>query len=359
MTETCDMRRCGESIDEARWDALGRRDRAADGQFIYAVVTTGVYCRPSCPARRPNIANVRYFPSAADARAAGFRACKRCRPDAEPGPAPRAEAIAQAMRLIEEQAGERVDFAEIGAAAGFSRHHFHRAFKVETGMTPGAYVKAVRARRAVAAIESGQSVTAAIYEAGYGSSSRFYETGTDGLGLKPSEFGKGGAGARIRFAVGQCWLGAILVAATERGLCMLALGDDADALVRDLQNRFPKAELMGGDPSFDETVAQVVGFVETPHRTLNLPLDVKGTAFQLKVWEALRRIPLGQTATYADIAARIGHPGATRAVANACAGNPVAVAIPCHRVVRTDGSLSGYRWGVARKAALLDREQKA
>lgn len=341
---------------DERWEAVKRRDGNADSTFVYAVLTTGVYCRPSCAARRPNIENVRFFESAVEAETQGFRPCKRCKPSGASQAEERATAMAQACRMIEEADGTP-DFSDIAASLGYSRYHFQRVFRDTMGMTPGAYLKAWRARKAVAAIAEGASVTSAIYEAGYGSSSRFYEAVSPGLGLKPSALARGGQGARIRFAVGQCWLGSILVAATDSGICAIQFGDEPDTLVRDLQDRFPKAQLIGGDADFERMVAQVVGFVEAPHRSLTLPLDISGTSFQLKVWDALRRIPAGETATYSEIAARIGQPEATRAVANACARNAIAVAIPCHRVVRTDRSLSGYRWGAERKAALLNRER--
>ena len=268
------------------------------------------------------------------------------------------QAVTRACRLIE-RSDELPSLDRLAAAAGLSRFHFHRVFKRLTGVTPKAYADGQRARRLRDGLAAGASVTAAIYGAGFGSSGRFYASSTARLGMRPSAARAGGAGATIRFAVGQCSLGAVLVAATEVGVCTIALGDDPARLVRELQDRFPKAALAGGDAGFERWVAAVVGLVERPAAGLDpeLPLDIRGTAFQLRVWEALRAIPPGSTASYAEIARRIGRPGASRAVAAACAANPVAVAIPCHRVVRTDGSLSGYRWGVQRKAALLDRER--
>jgi AraC family transcriptional regulator of adaptative response/methylated-DNA-[protein]-cysteine methyltransferase len=341
--------------DAARWEAVKRRDRAADGAFYYSVRTTGVYCRPSCAARQARRENVAFHASPAAAEKAGFRPCRRCRPN-EPALAERqAEAVAKACRLIE-QAEEMPSLTALAKAAGMSRFHFHRIFRAVTGVTPKAYADANRAQRVRAALASSGSVTEAIYDAGFNSSGRFYAASSDMLGMTPRDFRAGGTGAAIRFAVGECSLGTILVAATEKGVCAISFGDDPDALVRDLQDRFRKARLIGGDAAFEKLVAQVVGFVEAPAQSFDLPLDVRGTAFQQQVWQALRRIPAGATATYTDIAKRIGRPKAVRAVAAACAGNPVAIAIPCHRVVRLDGGLAGYRWGIARKRALLAKE---
>jgi AraC family transcriptional regulator of adaptative response/methylated-DNA-[protein]-cysteine methyltransferase len=346
------------ATDAARWEAVKRRDRAADGVFYYSVRSTGVYCRPSCGARLPRRENVAFHASPAAAEKAGFRACKRCRPT-EAGLAERqAAAVAQACRLIE-RADEVPSLAALAQSAGMSRFHFHRVFKQVTGVTPKAYAAAHRARRVRTALGARGSVTEAIYDAGFNSSGRFYAASTDLLGMTPRDFRAGGTGAAIRFAVGQCSLGAILVAATHKGVCAITLGDDPDALVRDLQDRFAKARLIGGDAEFEKLVAKVVGFVEAPAQGLDLPLDLRGTAFQQRVWQALQKIPAGRTATYTEIAKRIGRPKAVRAVAAACADNPVAVAIPCHRVVRLDGNLAGYRWGIARKRALLDKEAAA
>jgi AraC family transcriptional regulator of adaptative response/methylated-DNA-[protein]-cysteine methyltransferase len=344
--------------DAARWEAVKRRDRAADGVFYYSVRTTGVYCRPSCGSRQARRENVAFHASPAAAEKAGFRPCRRCRPTQAPLAERQAAAVAQACRAIE-RADELPSLAALAQSAGMSRFHFHRTFKQVTGVTPKAYAAARRAERVRSALGASGSVTAAIYDAGFNSSGRFYAASTDLLGMTPRDFRAGGPGAAIRFAVGQCSLGAILVAATHKGVCAIQLGDDPDALVRALQDRFAKAQLIGGDADFEKLVAKVVGFVEAPARGLDLPLDLRGTAFQQRVWEALRKIPAGTTATYTDIAKRIGRPKAVRAVAAACADNPVAVAIPCHRVVRLDGNLAGYRWGVARKRALLDKEAAA
>ncbi len=344
--------------EDAMWAAVLARDAAAEGRFLYGVMTTGVYCRPTCPSRRPLRSNVRFFTEAADAEAAGLRPCKRCQPTAAPLAERQAHAVAKACRLIAES-DEPLGLDALARAVGLSRFHFHRLFKALTGVTPKAYADAHRAGRIVSELDEGASVTEAIYGAGFGSNGRFYATSNSRLGMRPSDFRKGGRGATIRFAVGETSLGAILVAATEKGVCAIQFGDDPDALVRGLEDRFPRAELVGGDAAFEALVAQVVGMVEAPRSSVELPLDVKGTAFQERVWRALRDIPPGATASYADVAARIGRPKAVRAVAQACAANPAAVAIPCHRVVRNDGGLSGYRWGVERKAALLAREARS
>lgn len=269
-----------------------------------------------------------------------------------------AERIAAVCRLIE-NAEVPPALETMARHAGLSASHFHRLFKAATGVTPRQYAAAHRAARVRTALAARANVTEAIYDAGFNSTGRFYDTAQDVLGMKPSEFRAGGAGQEIRFAVGECILGSILVAQSARGICAILLGDDPDALVRDLESRFPRADLIGGDERFERLVAQVVGFVEEPALGLDLPLDIRGTAFQQRVWEALRKIPAGGTVSYAEIAKRIGAPRSARAVARACAANPLAVAIPCHRVVRRDGVVAGYRWGVERKRALLEREQRS
>jgi AraC family transcriptional regulator of adaptative response/methylated-DNA-[protein]-cysteine methyltransferase len=343
--------------DDARWAAVVRRDKAFDGQFYTSVLTTGIYCRPSCPARRPKRANVRFFATAEAAEAAGFRPCKRCRPDAPPLAEQHAAKVARACRVIENADGA-LKLAELAASTGLSPYHFHRIFRAIVGLTPKAYAAAHRQRRIRESLQRSDTVTEAIYEAGFNSSGRFYATATQVLGMTPAEFRAGGQDAVIRFAIGLCSLGSILVAASEKGVCAIMLGDDPEALLRDLQGRFARARLIGGDAAFEELAAKVIGLVEAPGSGWDLPLDIRGTAFQHQVWEALRDIPPGATASYTEIARRIGRPEAVRAVARACGANPVAVAIPCHRVVRTDGALSGYRWGVERKRALLARESK-
>ncbi len=338
-----------------RWAAVVRRDRRADGIFYYSVRTTGVYCRPGCGARQARRENVRFHATRQEAEAAGFRPCQRCRPNARPLAEQHATAVAKVCRLIE-TAEETPTLDALAEAAGLSRFHFHRVFKTTTGVTPKAYAAAHRARRVRDELSRSETVTDAIYEAGFNSNGRFYATASAVLGMTPTDFRSGGTGASIRFAVGECSLGSILVAATDKGVCAILLGDEPEPLVRDLQNRFPRADMIGGDPGFEQLVSTVVGFVEAPTLGLDLPLDVRGTAFQQRVWQALREIPAGSTASYRDIAERVGAPKAVRAVARACASNTIAVAIPCHRVVRTGGALSGYRWGVERKRALLARE---
>lgn len=343
--------------DERRWLALRARDVAADGHFVYAVRSTGVYGRPGAPGRLPRRENVEFFDTAAAAEAAGYRASRRAWDDRATLAARRAAQVAQACRLIE-AADTPPTLDELARQVGLSPQHFHRVFKAETGLTPKAYASAWRANRLREQLRAPHgSITDAIYGAGFNSGSRFYEGAGRMLGMRAREYRAGGTGATIRFALGQCTLGALLVAQSERGICAIALGDDPEQLLRDLEDRFPKAELVGGDRAFEQLVAQVVGFVEAPATGLNLPLDVRGTAFQERVWQALRDIPAGATASYTDIAQRIGAPKAVRAVARACAANPLAVAIPCHRVVRRDGEPSGYRWGLARKRELLRREQ--
>lgn len=343
--------------EAARWDAVQRRERAADGVFYYSVRTTGVYCRPSCGARPARRENVAFHASREEAEGAGFRPCLRCRPELPPLAERQAQLVAAACRLID-ASDEEPSLDALAESAGMSRFHFHRVFKAHTGTTPKAYAAAVRAARVRAGLAQGAPVTDALYAAGFNSSSRFYAGAGEMLGMAPARFRDGGAGEEIRFAVAACSLGAILVASTGRGICAILMGDEPEALVHDLQDRFPKARLVGADAGFEHSVALVVGFVEAPRLGLDLPLDVRGTAFQQRVWEALRAIPAGVTVSYTELARRIGSPAAVRAVAGACAANPVAVAIPCHRVVRTDGGLSGYRWGIERKRALIDREKQ-
>ncbi len=352
--------RAAATVADPRWAAIVAHDAAADGSFYYSVASTGVYCRPSCASRLARPENVRFHASREEAEQAGFRPCKRCRPE-QPARAERdAQLVAAACRRIEES--ETVpSLAQLADGAGLSPYHFHRMFKAATGVTPRQYAAARREARLRQQLADGASVTAAIYEAGYNASSRFYERADAVLGMTASRYRAGGAAAEIRFALGQCRLGAILVAQSARGVCAILLGDDPEALLRELQDRFPRAELVGGDAGFEQLVARVVGFIEAAGAgpALDLPLDVRGTAFQQRVWQALRQIPPGHTASYAEIAQKIGAPQAVRAVAGACAANPLAVAIPCHRVVRSDGGLSGYRWGIERKRALLDAEAQA
>lgn len=342
--------------EEERWTAVQTRDAGADGRFVYAVRTTGVYCQPSSAARLPKRENVEFFDTAREAEAAGYRCSRRAGGDQSSAAAQRAELVARACRAIE-SAETPPSLEALADEIGMSPFHFHRLFKAETGLTPKAYSSAYRARKLREELSASKaSITDAIYGAGFNSNSRFYEASDQLLGMRARDYRAGGAGAVIRFAVGQCSLGAILVAQSQRGICAILLGEDPDRLVRDLQDQFPKAEIIGCDGEFEQLVAEVVGFIEAPSIGLQLPLDVQGTAFQERVWRALREIPPGQTVSYSEIAARIGAPKAVRAVAQACATNHLAVAIPCHRVVRRDGDLAGYRWGVERKRELLRRE---
>ena len=341
--------------DDPRWLRVVARDRTADGEFWYSVVTTGIYCRPSCPSRIPNPKNVQLHDSLTSARATGFRACKRCNPEGLSTEGANAAIVAAACRLIE-QSEEEPSLADLASAAGLSAGYFHRLFSAATGLTPKCYAAAHRASRVREELAKGQSVTEVIYGAGFNSSSRFYEQATGMLGMTPTQYREGGANEELRFAIGQSSLGAILVASSTKGVAAVLMGDDPDQLARDLQDRFPRAHLVGGDEEYEDLVARVVGFVEAPAFGLDLPLDIRGTAFQQRVWRAVRDIPAGKIASYSDIAARIGRPKAARAVAAACAVNNIAVAIPCHRVVRRDGALSGYAWGVERKQRLLRAE---
>ncbi|RJG10605.1 bifunctional DNA-binding transcriptional regulator/O6-methylguanine-DNA methyltransferase Ada [Pseudomonas cavernicola] len=346
------------TVNDPRWAVVQARNPEADGQFFYSVKSTGVYCRPSCAARPANPENVQFHATREDAERAGFRPCLRCKPDQPSLAEQHAAKVTQACRVLD-NAEQAPSLEALAKQVGMSTYHFHRVFKAITGLTPKGYADAQRAQRVRDQLGRSESVTEAIYDAGFNSNGRFYEASNQLLGMTPSKYRAGGVNTQIRFAVGECSLGSILVAQSERGVCAILLGDDPDLLVRDLQDRFPHATLIGGDSDFEQVVAKVVGFVEAPAIGLDLPLDVRGTAFQQRVWQALRDIPPGSTASYTEIALRIGSPSAVRAVAGACAANALAVAIPCHRVVRNDGGLSGYRWGVERKRALLNLEAHA
>ena len=334
--------------DDACWAAFAARDRAWDGRFVVAVATTRIYCKPTCPARRPTREHVAFFSDADAARAAGYRACLRCKPD-EVGRD--RIAVARAVALIE-AAEESVPLDQVAAAVGYAPHHFHRLFKRATGVTPAAYARGLRARRAARALTEEASVTQAIYEAGYSAPSRFYETANARLGMTPSVWRSGGAGATIRWTVAETSLGPLLVAATDKGLCRVAFDESA----LDLARRFPAAEVVQGGTALAELAARVVAEVETPGRDADLPLDVQGTAFQEAVWNALRAIPSGETRSYAQLAAEAGNPRAVRAAGTACGANHVAVLIPCHRAQRADGSMGGYAYGIDRKRTLRKRE---
>ena len=344
------------STEPQRWAALRARDPAADGIFFVSVRSTGVYCRPSCNSRPARPENIGFHRTAAEAERAGFRPCKRCRPDEPPRAERDAALVAAACRSIEASEGP-LALDTLAACAGLSTHHFHRLFRRVAGVTPGAYAQTERARRVAAGLLTGERVTDAIYDAGFNSSGRFYEAADGILGMTPTAFRAGGAGQAIGYATASCTLGHVLVATTERGICAIQLGDDPAELAAELSRRFPRATRTESHNNLGPVLAQVVALVDRPASGMALPLDIQGTAFQRRVWEALRAIPAGQTRSYAEVAAAIEAPGAARAVAAACASNRIAVAIPCHRVVAADGSLSGYRWGPARKRQLLHRER--
>jgi AraC family transcriptional regulator of adaptative response/methylated-DNA-[protein]-cysteine methyltransferase len=343
--------------DAARLAAVGRRDPAADVHFFYSVATTGVYCYPSCAARPALQHNVAFHRTREEAERAGFRPCKRCRPDLPPRAEREAHMVEVACRRLEE-ADAAPSLTELAAYVGLSPHHFHRLFRRIAGVTPKAYAAAHRQSRVQHRLTAGAKVTETIYSAGFNSSGRFYEAADDMLGMTPSRYRAGGMGETIRHAIGHSSLGVVLVAATERGVCAILLGSESDVLLSDLRARFPRAVMQEAEAEFADWVAQVVAMVDHPERNrlLGLPLDIRGTAFQRRVWEVLRAIPPGRTLSYREVATQLGNPAAIRAVAGACAANALAVAIPCHRVVASNGKLAGYRWGVERKRKLLQRE---
>lgn len=341
---------------DRRWQAIVERDKQFDGQFLYSVKTTGVYCRPSCGARLAKYENVQFHQTCEEAELAGFRACKRCKPKQNSQMENHLITVSNICRLIE-TSEHKLSLQEMASSAGLSPYHFHRLFKSITGLTPMAYATAHRAKRIRQELSnSSSSVSQAIFDAGYNSSGRFYEESDALLGMTPTAYKAGGENTIIYFAIGDCFLGSILVAQSSKGVCAILMGDDPDELLRDLQDRFPRAELKGGDQEFEQVIAQVISYIEEPGQGFSLPLDIRGTSFQQRVWQALREIPPGQTRNYTDIGKNIGAPKAVRAVASACAANALAVVIPCHRVVRSDGSLSGYRWGVERKRTLIELE---
>ena len=350
------MKASTNSADEARWSAVVDSDPTAAGAFVYAVKTTGIFCRPTCSSRLPKRQNVVFFDNAESASAAGFRPCKRCHPDRNGSHMQEEDPVTQACRLIE-MAETSISLGDLASRVGMSQWHFHRLFKQRTGVTPKAYAAALKAKRLTHSLKEEASVTEALYEAGYSTSSRAYEAVDRYLGMTPSAYRDGAPGEYIRFAIAPCFLGWILVAATPKGICCIEFADspeDASIVLREvLRERFPKARLEEAGPDFGEWLRIVLDFVSAPQQDLELPLDIQGTAFQQRVWKALQSIPAGETLSYSELAKRIGQPSAVRAVARACASNKIAVAIPCHRVIRSDGELSGYRWGVERKANLL------
>jgi AraC family transcriptional regulator, regulatory protein of adaptative response / methylated-DNA-[protein]-cysteine methyltransferase len=345
---------------EAMWQAVLTRDAKLDGEFVYAVRTTGIYCRPSCPSRAAKRENVLFFETTVDAAAAGYRACKRCHPDNASLTHLHHEKMVRACHTMRDSA-DAVSLETLAAAAGMSPFHFQRLFKKMIGVTPKAYFKTLQSERLTRSLAGSPSVTDAIYDAGFSSSGRFYEDAAETLGMTPTRYRKGGLGESIRYAVAPCALGVLLVAATTRGVCAIEFGDSAHTLIARLRSRFANADLQPADRAFKQWLDKILAHVERPaadNAALALPLDIQGTAFQRQVWEALRQIPAGKTETYSELAKRIGKPRAVRAVASACANNNIALLIPCHRVVRTGGALAGYRWGIERKAELLKREAK-
>jgi AraC family transcriptional regulator of adaptative response/methylated-DNA-[protein]-cysteine methyltransferase len=342
--------------DDRRWQAVVDRDARQDGAFVYAVRSTGVYCRPSCPSRRARRSQVEFYDLPQAAEAHGFRACKRCRPRAAASSDPQIAAVRAACDYIDAAEGRPVPLEELAEHTGFSASHLQRSFKRLVGVSPREYGDTRRMARFRKAVRGGDDVTGALYEAGYGSASRLYERASAQLGMTPATYAKGGVGAKIRYALARCPNGRLLVAATEAGICFLAFGDDDAALAGELAAEFPAAEIRRDDKGLGAWVDAVVAYLNdgAPHPAL--PLDVRATAFQRRVWQALSEIPYGETRTYSEIAAMLGNAKAQRAVGRACATNPVSLLIPCHRAIREDGGLGGYRWGLDRKRALLDRE---
>jgi AraC family transcriptional regulator of adaptative response/methylated-DNA-[protein]-cysteine methyltransferase len=342
-----------------RWRAVRRRDSSADRYFFYSVRTTGVFCRPSCAARLPRRENVAFHESRSEAERAGFRPCKRCRPELPARSEREAALIAKACRAIEDSQ-EQLKLKDLAAQFALSPHHFHRLFKRITGVTPGAYAAEKRKGRVQDRLLKGSAVTEAMYESGFNSSGRFYESAPSMLGMKPTAYLRRGKGENLWYGMGRSSLGQVLVAATQRGICAILLGDSKAELLEDLKSRFSEATLCPPPDDFGGLVNRVVSLVDDPGRraSADLPLDIRGTAFQRLVWKALRETAPGTTTTYSKLASRMGRPKAVRAVASACAANPLAVAIPCHRVLASDGSLAGYRWGLERKRTLIEREKK-
>ena len=344
------------TTEDPRWATVLARSSAADGKFYFSVKTTGVYCRPSCPSRRAKPENVAFHVSCAAAEQAGFRPCRRCQPRSPSLSDTRTASVTRICRFLE-TTPEPQSLHTLARMAGMSAYHFHRVFKATTGLTPAAYAQAQRSQRVRRELRRAGSVTDAIMNAGYNSGGRFYAKSNQLLGMTPKTYRAGGTDSDIRFATSACSLGSILVARSAKGICAILLGDKPKALLQDLRQRFAKAHLIGSDAHFERWVATVVRFIDAPAIGLDLPLDVRGTVFQQRVWQVLTKIPAGATASYSEIARLIGAPKSARAVATACAANALAVAIPCHRVVRSDGALSGYRWGIARKRALLEQEK--
>ena len=341
--------------DEARWTALEKRDREADGFFYYGVTSTSIVCRPGCSSRLPLRSNVVFFNTCQDALNQGFRPCKRCKPEKNNVAAARADLVIQACRHIE-QAENPPTLMDLAERAGLSSSHFHRLFKKIVGVTPKQYTITHQVERFRNNILSGHSVTEAIYQSGFSSSSRAYEKSNSRLGMKPGDLKKGGAAIAIKYGISRCFLGWVIVAASNRGICCIEFGDSPDEVIQLMHQRFPKARLINADEGFNSLINEIVGFIKQPNKDFQIPLDIQGTVFQQKVWAILREIKPGRTKSYSDIAKQLGNPQAVRAVARACAANKLAVVIPCHRVIAKDGRISGYRWGVDRKKLLLENE---
>ena len=342
--------------DEARWKAISENNSSADGSFYYAVMTTGIYCRPSCRSKLPNRSNVKYFATSDDAEGAGYRACKRCRPTATAKAEEIAQKIIQACRIIEESETS-IKLGDLAMQVNLSPYHFHRLFKKIIGVTPKQYAWRHQSRRFQKNLKTSPSITDAIYSAGYGSSASVYDKERDQLAMKPKIYRKGADGVNIIYEIARCFLGWVIVAATDRGICAVEFADDPGSLPELVQSRFPNAQLDKADSGFKSLVEEVVAFIESPQDVFHLPLDIQGTAFQQQVWNVLRQIKPGQTVSYTEVAERMGKAGAVRAVASACASNKLAVVIPCHRVISKAGKTGGYRWGPERKKRLLQSEQ--
>lgn len=349
------------SASDARWEAVLSRDASRDGEFVYAVRSTRVYCRPGCPSRRPRREQVQFFRSPEAAKSAGYRACLRCRPD-DPGTGAKNSAQEKIVARVCEAIGQHDEgvpnLERLASSAGVSPHSLLRIFRKKMGITPRQYADAVRLSKLKSGLQKGSDVTTAMYDAGYGSSSRLYEQAGAQLGMTPSTYRHGGRGMHISYTIENCALGKLLVGATERGISAVYLGDRDRALQKALRKEYPHANLQRDDSSLGKWVRPVVANIGGANQSLDLPIDVQATALQRRVWEELRKIPRGQTRSYGEIAAAIGRPAATRAVASACATNRLAIVVPCHRVVRRGGTISGYRWGVQRKRALLEQEKR-
>ncbi len=343
------------STESTRWQALVERNQQANDMFVYGVLTTNIYCRPVCSSRLPKQENVKFFDSWQVAEKTGFRACKRCSPQLSDKADPSINAIISACKLIE-TSENLPSLNELANRVGLSSYHFHRMFKKIVGLTPKQYALEKRLSQVRANLQTDASITDTVYNARFESSSRFYETATSSLGMKPTKYRRGGLGIKIRFAIVQSYLGYVLVAATEQGICKIDFGDSQELLEELLKKTFPNADLQTNDSGFQTLVEQVLTFLEAPNRGLSLPLDIQGTAFQRRVWAALQNIAPGTTSSYLQVATQIGSPKAVRAVAQACASNNIAVAIPCHRVIRNNGDLAGYKWGINRKQRLLEQE---